>query len=107
MMSSVSPDGQQTLFAYPRDGDYNQGNEIFVAPTAGGPARALTSALDRNVIIAKWMPDGANVLLGFNAGVASGLWLQPADGDRPPRRLDLGALSWINNSDWEPVTVGR
>jgi dipeptidyl aminopeptidase/acylaminoacyl peptidase len=105
MMSSVSPDGGQTLFAYPRDGDYNQGNEMFVAPTAGGPARALTADLDRNVIIAKWMPDGAHVLLGFNAGVASGLWLQPAGGGAA-RRLDLGAVSWINDSDWEPVTVG-
>jgi dipeptidyl aminopeptidase/acylaminoacyl peptidase len=106
MMSSVSPDGKQTLFAYPRDGDYNQGNEIFLAPTDGGPARPLTAALDRNVIIAKWMPDGDHVLLGANAGVASSLWLQPVDGGAA-RRLDMGAVSWINDSDWEPVNVGR
>jgi dipeptidyl aminopeptidase/acylaminoacyl peptidase len=106
MMPSVSPDGKQTMFAYPRDGDYNQGNEMFVAPTSGGPAHALTAGLDRNVIVAKWMPDGAHVLLGFNAGVASGLWLQPADGG-PARQLDLGAVSWINDNDWEPVTVGH
>jgi dipeptidyl aminopeptidase/acylaminoacyl peptidase len=106
MMPSVSPDGSETMYAYPRDGDYNQGNEMFLAPTAGGPARALTGTLDRNVIIAKWMPDGAQVLLGANAGVSSALWLQPADGGTA-RRLDLGAVSWINDSDWEPVTVGQ
>ena len=106
MMPVVSPDGAQTLFAYPHGGDYNQGNEIFVAPTAGGPARALTGGLDRNVLIAKWMPDGANILLGANAGTASALWLQPADGGAA-RQLKLGPVSWINDNDWEPVTVGR
>jgi len=106
MMPVVSPDGAQTLFAYPRGGDYNQGNEIFVAPTAGGPARSLTAGLDRNVLIAKWMPDGANVLLGANIGTASALWLQPADGGAA-RRLGIGSVSWINDNDWEPVTVGR
>jgi dipeptidyl aminopeptidase/acylaminoacyl peptidase len=106
MMPSVSPDGKQTMFAYPRDGDYNQGNEMFVVPTSGGAARALTAGLDRNVIVAKWMPDGAHVLLGFNAGVASGLWLQPVEGGSA-RQLDLGAVSWINDNDWEPVTVGH
>jgi dipeptidyl aminopeptidase/acylaminoacyl peptidase len=52
------------------------------------------------------MPDSAAVLLGANAGVASALWLQPADGGSA-KRLDLGAVNWINDSDWEPVTVGR
>ena len=106
MMPSVSPDGAQTLFAYPRGGDYNQGNEIFAAPTAGGPAHPVTAGLDRNVIIAKWMPDGATVLLGANTGTASGLWLQPADGGAA-KQLNLGGVSWINDNDWEPVTVGR
>ena len=106
MMPSFSPDGSQTLFAYPHDGDYNQGNEIFAAPTGGGPARSLTAALDRNVLVAKWMPDGQNILLGANAGTAVALWLQPASG-APAKRLDLGAVNWINDNDWEPVTVGR
>ena len=105
MMPAFSPDGAQTLFAYPRGGDYNQGNEIFAAPSTGGAARALTAGLDRNVIIAKWMPDGANLLVGANIGTASALWLQPADGGAA-RRLDLGAVNWINDNDWEPVTVG-
>jgi dipeptidyl aminopeptidase/acylaminoacyl peptidase len=106
MMPEFSPDGAQVLFAYPHDGDYNQGNEIFVAPAAGGPARSLTAALDRNALIAKWMPDGANILIGANAGTASALWLQPASGGAA-QRLDLGDVNWINDSDWEPVTVGR
>ena len=106
MMPSVSPDGARTMFAYPRGGDYNQGNEIFVAPTAGGPARALSAGLDRNVLIAKWMPHATSVLLGADAGTASTLWLQPADGGAA-RRLDLGGVNWINDSDWEPVNVGR
>ncbi|HKW44958.1 MAG TPA: hypothetical protein VJN22_04815, partial [Candidatus Eremiobacteraceae bacterium] len=106
MMESVSPDGHLTMFAYPRGGDYNQGNEIFVVPTSGGESRAITAALDRNVIIAKWMPDGASILVGANIGTASALWLQPV-GAGAAKRLDLGAVNWINDNDWEPVNVGR
>ncbi len=106
MMPAFSPDSQQTLFAIPRAGDYNQGNEIFVAPTAGGPASPLTASLDRNAIIAKWMPDGSAVLIGANAGTSSTLWLQTVNG-AAAQQLNLGAVNWINDNDWEPVTVGR
>ena len=59
-----SPDG--SMLAYVQGGRpeliYYAGQKIAVVPAAGGPARVLTAALDRNVLSPAWSPDGQSVL---------------------------------------------
>jgi dipeptidyl aminopeptidase/acylaminoacyl peptidase len=59
-----SPDG--SLIAYVQGGPlgllYYAGQKVAVVPAAGGPARVLTPALDRNVLSPVFSPDGASVL---------------------------------------------
>jgi dipeptidyl aminopeptidase/acylaminoacyl peptidase len=59
-----SPDGKQ--IAYVQGGPpalaYYAGQKVAVVPAAGGPARVLTGALDRNVLSPTWSPDGSSVL---------------------------------------------
>ncbi|HYC33518.1 MAG TPA: hypothetical protein VEB59_14615, partial [Gemmatimonadales bacterium] len=61
---SWSPDGRH--IAYVQGGRpeliYYAGQKVAVVPAAGGPARVLTPALDRNVISPTWSPDGKSVL---------------------------------------------
>jgi dipeptidyl aminopeptidase/acylaminoacyl peptidase len=59
-----SPDGK--YIAYVQGGPlkliYYAGQKLAVVPVAGGPARVLTAALDRNVLSSKWSSDGSSVL---------------------------------------------
>ncbi|MBA3319384.1 MAG: S9 family peptidase [Gemmatimonadales bacterium] len=61
---SWSPDGK--LIAYVQGGKpeliYYGGQKVAVVPVAGGPARILTGALDRNVLSPTFSPDGGSVL---------------------------------------------
>ena len=61
---SWSPDGKQ--LAYVQGGPlkliYYAGQKLAVVPAAGGPARILTPALDRNVLSPVWSADGASIL---------------------------------------------
>ncbi|HZU37038.1 MAG TPA: S9 family peptidase, partial [Gemmataceae bacterium] len=88
---TFSPDGSQVTYWYPRDSNPNNINEVWLAPASGGKGRCLTQALDRNLYLSEWMPDGKAVLVGGNDGTQVALWLQPLDG--PARRLKLGAIN--------------
>lgn len=83
-----SPDGSKIAYLFPRDGDFNNGNEIFVTSSAGGEGTDLTRSLDRNIQLASWMPDGKSLLVSGTDGTRTVIWIQPADG--AARRLDLG-----------------
>jgi dipeptidyl aminopeptidase/acylaminoacyl peptidase len=101
-----SPDGSQIAYWYPRDGDPNNENEIFVASASGGATgdgTDATRALDRNVQRAIWMPDGKSLLVGGHDRTRTSMWLQPLNG--AARRLDLGDIdpSW---SFWIDAMVG-
>jgi dipeptidyl aminopeptidase/acylaminoacyl peptidase len=109
---AYSPDGTQLSYWYPRDGDSNNINEIWVAAAVSGgktshPAaegRCPTRGLDRCLYLSTWMPDGKSLLVGGNDGTRVALWIQPLDG--PARRLDLGRV----NPTWEfalDATVAR
>ena len=60
-----SPDGSNIAYWYPREGDINQENEIFVTATAPAatapPSRARSTTI---YIRAIWMPDGNSLLVG-------------------------------------------
>jgi len=83
-----SPDGSKIAYSFPRDGDYNNENEIFVTPSTGGEGTDLTRALDRDVLRAIWMPDGKSLFLSGKDGTRTAIWIQPLDGTA--RKIDLG-----------------
>ncbi|MBI3680007.1 MAG: S9 family peptidase [Acidobacteria bacterium] len=84
-----SPDGQHFSYSWPRDGDTRFGNEIWVMPAGGGPARNLTRALDSDAF-AQWAPDSKSLYVFTQQGTSNVMWRQPLDG--PARRLDTGRL---------------
>jgi dipeptidyl aminopeptidase/acylaminoacyl peptidase len=102
--ATLSPDGSKVAFWRPRDGDFNNENEILVMPAAGEAATDVTRALDRDVVHVSWMPDGKSLLVGGTDQTRVSLWNQPLEG--PARRLDLGEAvpSWDFSVD---ANVGR
>jgi len=84
-----SPDGKYVAYNWPRDGDTRYVNEIWVAPSGGGPARNLTRALDSGAF-AQWAPDSKSLFVFTQQGTSAVMWQQPLDG--PARRLDTGSL---------------
>jgi dipeptidyl aminopeptidase/acylaminoacyl peptidase len=98
-----SPDGSQLAYWYPRDGDWNSTNEIFVASAAGGDGIDVTRDIDRNLQRAIWMPDGQSLLVGGHDGTQVSLWLQPLKGKA--RKLSLGEVNpaWMF---WIDAAVG-
>jgi dipeptidyl aminopeptidase/acylaminoacyl peptidase len=83
-----SPDGSKIAYWFPRDGDFNNENEIFVASSTGGEGKDVTRGLDRNVMRAIWMPDGKSLLVSGHDGTRTAIWIQPLDG--AAKKLDLG-----------------
>ncbi|HSB09350.1 MAG TPA: S9 family peptidase [Blastocatellia bacterium] len=101
---TFSPDGSQIAYWQSRDAESGNLNEIHIAPSAGGPGRSITRALDRNIARSIWMPDGKSMLVGANDGTRVSLWVQPLEG--AARKLDLGKLS-PSSSFWVDVAVGK
>lgn len=99
-----SRDGKLVAYWHPRDGrgDLTYENEVWVAPLDGGAPRSLTTALDRNLFGAQWMPDGRSLLVAGNDRTGVGVWIQPIDGSA--RQLDLGELV-VNGSFGYDITV--
>ena len=99
-----SPDGSKIAYSFPRDGDFNNENEIFLAPSAGGEGTDISRALDRNVSGAIWMPDGKSLLVSGDDGTRTVIWIQPLDG--AARKVDLGEVdpSW---DAWVVANVGK
>jgi dipeptidyl aminopeptidase/acylaminoacyl peptidase len=98
-----SPDGSQLAYWYPRDGDWNNINEIYVTSAAGGDGIDLTRDIDRNLQRAIWMPDGQSLLVGGHDGTQVSMWLQPLKGKA--RKLSLGEVNptWLF---WIDAAVG-
>jgi dipeptidyl aminopeptidase/acylaminoacyl peptidase len=108
-----SPDGSEIAYWYPRDGDPNNENEIFVTTAGATPGEGtgssgnagndVTHRVDRNIQRAIWMPDGKSLLIGGHDAAGTSMWLQPLDG--AAKRLDLGDIepSWLF---WIDAMVG-
>jgi dipeptidyl aminopeptidase/acylaminoacyl peptidase len=97
-----SPDGSKIAYWFPRDGDSNNENEIFVAPSTEGEGTDLTHALDRNVQRSVWMPDSKSLLLSGDDGTRRAIWIQPIEGSA--KKIDLGNA--VPYWDWSE-TVGK
>lgn len=99
-----SPDGSRVVYWYPRDGDPNNENEIFVTQTSGGDGSDATRGIDRDLQRVLWMPDGNSMLVGGHDGTQTSLWVQPLAG--AAKRLPLGDVnpSW---AFWVDAFVGR
>ncbi len=99
-----SPDGSRVAYWYPRDGDPNNENEIFVTRAAGGDGTDTTRDIDHDLVRVMWMPDGNSLLVGGNDGTQVSMWLQPLGG--AAKKLGLGDItpSWLF---WIDAFVGR
>jgi dipeptidyl aminopeptidase/acylaminoacyl peptidase len=60
---ALSPDGRQVAYVDDASGQFN----LKVQPVSGGPARQLTSHVDRAVRRAAWHPDGRSLLFVADA----------------------------------------
>jgi len=99
-----SPDGTRVAYWYPRDGDVNNENTIYVANVSGGEPVDAPRTIDRSLFRQLWMPDGKSLLVSGHDQTSTAIWLQPLGG--APRKLDLGDVnpSW---SYWVDMNVGR
>jgi dipeptidyl aminopeptidase/acylaminoacyl peptidase len=89
-----SPDGARIAYSYPRDGDPANVDDIIVVATSGGATENVTRALDRQVSVEDWWPDGSALLLSGTDGTRGALWRQPLRG--PVQRIDLGAIASLS-----------
>jgi dipeptidyl aminopeptidase/acylaminoacyl peptidase len=99
-----SPDGSRIAYWYPRDGDPNNENEIFVTQTSGGDGASATRAIDHDIARVIWMPDNNSLLVGGHDSTQTSMWLQPLNA--APKKLALGDVNptW---QFWIDAFVGR
>ena len=95
----VSPDGASVAFTVrATDLEANKGrNDIWIAPTAGGPARRLTSH-DADDTQARWAPDGKSIFFVSTRTGSAQVFRVGLDGGEPQAvtklPLDVDALEW-------------
>ncbi len=101
---TFSPDGRLVSYWQPRDLDWNQSIDIWVAPADGGAGHNLTQLIDRNLFLSEWLPGGQEILVAGNDGATVGLWVQPLAAGA--RRVPLGDLV-ISGAYGYDVDVGE
>jgi dipeptidyl aminopeptidase/acylaminoacyl peptidase len=84
----------------PGGGGTNPGNPA----NGGGRGGGLTSALDRGMVRALWMPDSKSIIVGGNDSVRVSLWRQPLEG--AAQKIDTGDVS-PNSSFFVDMAVSR
>jgi len=62
----VSPDGSRVAYWRNRDAQPWNYQDVWLAPFAGGAGRDISAALDKNVFITRWAPNGDWLLVGGN-----------------------------------------
>lgn len=100
----LSPDGRTIAYWRNRNGEPWQFQDVWLTPFGGGAGRDISTALDKNIYLTRWSPDGGWMLVGANTGTTVGLWRLKPDGSST--RLDLGAVM-PNNGYWLDVDLGR
>ena len=89
-----SPDGTRVAYWRNRAAQPWNFQDVWLAPFAGGAGRDISVALDKNVYLTHWAPDGNWLLVGGNVGTTVGLWRLNPEGSST--RLDLGAVTPAN-----------
>ncbi|WP_426165523.1 prolyl oligopeptidase family serine peptidase [Sandarakinorhabdus sp. DWP1-3-1] len=85
----VSPDGKSIAFTGMLTGtQFYRQSELWVMPAMGGPARMLTTGLDRPIIEAKWAKDGKGVHVFYNDAGLTRVALVPLSGGKPRKVVD-------------------
>ncbi len=96
---AFSADGATIAYLASRDGDPANGDELHVAPSAGGPGRAVSRGLDRS--LGWFFHAGSGFLVGGNDHTRVGLWaLAP---DAAARPLELGPVVEFTDVDRGPT----
>jgi dipeptidyl aminopeptidase/acylaminoacyl peptidase/tetratricopeptide (TPR) repeat protein len=114
-----SPDGK--WIAYVAGGDpkdlWYGASHVGLVPVAGGAARPLTAALDRNVTSPRFTPDGQSVLFLLEDGgnqhlarvaLAGGTVERVVAGEREVQAFDVGPKGELvvrETSPWQPAEV--
>ena len=97
----LSPDGSRVLYtvAVPDLAGNRTARNVWIVPTAGGEARALTSTgKDAG---AKWAPDGRRIAFISTRGGSAQIYLVDADGTGEPTRL-TNLSGGADNIVWSP-----
>ena len=86
--AAISPDGKLVASIASRGAElgFHPGG-VVLTPIEGGQGRDGTPAIDRDLNLVRWLPDGRMILVGLDQTWATA-WVQPLGG--PPRRLDWG-----------------
>lgn len=101
---AYSPDGANVAYEYPHAGDPTDINSIWVSPAGGGAGTEVTSALDRHVVRAIWMPGGKSMLVAAHDGTDAAMWIQPLAGRAT--RVETGAVEPVE-AFWLDADVAR
>ena len=86
-----SPDGKMLAFDVALHGTPYLQDEVDVSSVANPAAANITGALDRNVSVVAWAPDGKSVLVGGDDHTHASLWMQPLSG--AAAKIDVGDVS--------------
>jgi dipeptidyl aminopeptidase/acylaminoacyl peptidase len=95
---SIAPDRRHLAFAGTRTGGPDA-HDLFIENAAGGEARDVTAAIDRNVTGVKW-PDGEALVVSVADGFRTRLYRVPLDGSPAPISLAY------SNGDFAPLRNG-
>jgi dipeptidyl aminopeptidase/acylaminoacyl peptidase len=80
----VSPDGSKIAYWRNRDARPWNYQDVWLSDFAGGAGRDIGTALDKNVYLTHWSPNGDWLLVGANVDTTVGLWrLQPGGSAAP------------------------
>jgi len=100
----VSPDGSRVAYWRNRDAQPWNYQDVWLAPFAGGAGRDISAALNKNVFITQWAPNGDWLLVGGNVDTTVGLWRLKPDGAATP--LNLGVVM-PTNGFWIDADIDR
>ena len=90
----VSPDGSSIAYWRNRDARPWNYQDVWLASWTGGAGRDISAALDKNVYLTHWSPQGDWLLVGANVDTTVGLWRLKLDGSST--RVGLGSVMPIN-----------
>jgi dipeptidyl aminopeptidase/acylaminoacyl peptidase len=107
--AAISPDGKSVATIAARGPELGfRGGTVLITPIDGGPERDITTAIDRNISSARWLPDGQSVLVTAADLTRYRGWIQSLGG--APRKLDWGNVDGGDphvNASGAMVFVGR